>query len=279
MKPLISYYGGKQKMVKHLLPLIPAHRIYIEPFAGGASLFFAKENPSSLTDSKYIEVLNDTNQDLINLYKVAKSRTEEFLRELDLIPYSEYLYRQAKENKNDLCELKCAVNFFLRIMMSYSYQLDNGFAFSKNFSSSSRHYFSYNNYVVRLNKCVKRLSNVYIFDRDAINIIDNYDAQESFFYCDPPYPDTDQGHYSGYTQKDFKNLIEKLLNIKGSFMLSCYENDAVPKDWEKFEFKTKNYSQNTNNGGSRPGRVECVWRKLSDYAKENQMSQMKMEFE
>ena len=277
MKPLISYYGGKQNMVKHLLPLIPKHSIYVEPFAGGAALFFAKENPSSLTDSKYIEVLNDTNQDLINLYRVAKSRTEEFLKELGLIPYSEYLHREAKKNKADPCELKRAVNFYLRLMMSFSHNLDSGFAFSSKIPKQIYKY--YFNYIDNADKCIERLKNVYIFDRDALNIIDLYDQSKTFFYCDPPYPNTDQGHYSGYAQKDFENLIEKLSNIKGSFILSCYENDAVPKDWEKFEFKTKNYSKCTIIGDSKSDRVECVWRKLSGYAKENQMSQMKMEFE
>ena len=43
LKTPISYYGGKQKMLKYLLPMIPKHNVYIEPFFGGGALFWAKE--------------------------------------------------------------------------------------------------------------------------------------------------------------------------------------------------------------------------------------------
>ena len=64
LKTPITYYGGKQMMCGKIVPLIPKHRLYCEPFAGGAAIYFAKE-PSEL------EVLNDTNRELINFYKVV----------------------------------------------------------------------------------------------------------------------------------------------------------------------------------------------------------------
>ena len=62
-KTPLAYYGGKQKLVPVILPLIPAHDIYIEPFVGGGALFWAKK-PSNL------EVINDNNRELINFIKV-----------------------------------------------------------------------------------------------------------------------------------------------------------------------------------------------------------------
>lgn len=38
MRTPISYYGGKQTMLKHILPLIPPHHIYTEAFCGGAAV-------------------------------------------------------------------------------------------------------------------------------------------------------------------------------------------------------------------------------------------------
>ncbi|MEG0518987.1 MAG: DNA adenine methylase, partial [Bacteroidales bacterium] len=43
MKTPISYYGGKQTLLKHILPLIPEHSLYTEAFAGGCAVLFAKE--------------------------------------------------------------------------------------------------------------------------------------------------------------------------------------------------------------------------------------------
>jgi DNA adenine methylase len=62
MKTPITYYGGKQKMLPHILPLIPHHALYTEAFAGGAAVFFAKE-PAQ------VEIINDLNGELINFYR------------------------------------------------------------------------------------------------------------------------------------------------------------------------------------------------------------------
>ena len=67
LKTPISYYGGKQNMLKHILTLVPEHKIYIEPFFGGGSLFWAKE-PAKC------EVINDVNMNLVNFYQVLKNK-------------------------------------------------------------------------------------------------------------------------------------------------------------------------------------------------------------
>lgn len=54
MRTPISYYGGKQTMLKHIMPLIPAHKIYTEAFCGGAAVLFAKRPAEA-------EVINDIN--------------------------------------------------------------------------------------------------------------------------------------------------------------------------------------------------------------------------
>ena len=42
LKTPISYYGGKQMLLKHILPLIPEHTLYTEAFCGGCAVLFAK---------------------------------------------------------------------------------------------------------------------------------------------------------------------------------------------------------------------------------------------
>ena len=61
----ISYYGGKQKLAAKIVSLIPRHTLYCEPFIGGAAVFFAKK-------ASQVEVINDTNRELINFYRIAK---------------------------------------------------------------------------------------------------------------------------------------------------------------------------------------------------------------
>jgi len=73
-KPVIPWIGGKRRLAKHLFPLFPEHTCYVEPFCGAAALFFLKE-PSK------VEVVNDINAELINLYRVIQHHLEEFLRQ------------------------------------------------------------------------------------------------------------------------------------------------------------------------------------------------------
>ncbi|MDR1937317.1 MAG: DNA adenine methylase [Tannerellaceae bacterium] len=65
LKTPITYYGGKQQMLRHILPLIPKHRIYVEPFFGGGAVFWGKE-PAK------VEFINDHDGEVINFYRVLK---------------------------------------------------------------------------------------------------------------------------------------------------------------------------------------------------------------
>lgn len=89
MKTPITYYGGKQRMLPYILPLIPEHRLYAEPFAGGAAVFFAK--PPSV-----VEVLNDTNRQLITFYEVMKTQYQKLKKKIEASLYSRENHRYAQ---------------------------------------------------------------------------------------------------------------------------------------------------------------------------------------
>ncbi|MBD3610550.1 MAG: DNA adenine methylase, partial [Gammaproteobacteria bacterium] len=72
-KPIVPWMGGKRRLAKFILPYINGHKTYVEPFAGGAAIFFMKE-PSK------VEVINDINGDLVNLYRVVKYHLDELVR-------------------------------------------------------------------------------------------------------------------------------------------------------------------------------------------------------
>jgi len=86
VKPVIKWPGGKTRLLKHLLPL-PPHTCFVEAFAGGAALLLAKQ-PSP------VEVLNDLNGDLINLYRQLKYHAEAVIAELQWMPFSRELMRE-----------------------------------------------------------------------------------------------------------------------------------------------------------------------------------------
>lgn len=89
-----------------------------------------------------------------------------------------------------------------------------------------------------------RLQRVQVECCDALRIIKSRDREDTFFYLDPPYVGADQGHYDGYSQDDFDNLLALLETIKGKFLLSSYKNKILDErirrqGWEKVEIKMK----------------------------------------
>ena len=73
-QPIIPWLGGKRRLADTLLARFPSHTCYVEVFAGGAALFFLRP-PAD------VEVLNDVNGELVNLYRVVKVHLEEFVRQ------------------------------------------------------------------------------------------------------------------------------------------------------------------------------------------------------
>ena len=84
MKTPITYYGGKQQLVPTILPMIPSHRLYVEPYFGGGAVFFAKK-PS------YLEVINDINEN--ETVKAVREKIEDTVEQLT----SNETVQQAKE--------------------------------------------------------------------------------------------------------------------------------------------------------------------------------------
>lgn len=64
-KTPITYYGGKQQLVSTILPMIPTHRVYCEPYFGGGAIFFAK-------GKSFCEVVNDIDDRIITFYDVCQ---------------------------------------------------------------------------------------------------------------------------------------------------------------------------------------------------------------
>lgn len=85
----------------------------------------------------------------------------------------------------------------------------------------------------------RRLERTSIFCRDAINVIQSTDTPTTFHYIDPPYFNSDMGHYDGYTKDDFIKLLETLSVCEGKFMLSSYPSDVLSEYIHRNKWKTE----------------------------------------
>lgn len=230
LKTPISYYGGKQKLATKIISSIPEHTLYCEPFIGGGAVFFAKQ-PSE------VEVLNDTNRELINFYKVVQNDFVSLEKEIRISLHSRDLHRKASviyNNPDMFSDIKRAWAVWVLSSQSFSAQLDSswGYDVSKNTTSKK----IMNNRDRFTEDIAIRLQKVQLEAADALYIIKGRDRDSSFFYLDPPYFNSDCGHYDGYSKQDFENLLKTISDIKGKFLLSSYPSTILQKyakanDW------------------------------------------------
>ena len=106
-QPLIPWMGGKRRLAKHLLPLFPEHTCYVEPFAGGAALFFLRPSPAK------VEVLNDINGQLVNLYRVVQHHFDEFVRQFEWTLTSREVFARLQSTPPEsMTDIQRAARFF-----------------------------------------------------------------------------------------------------------------------------------------------------------------------
>ena len=210
MKTPISYYGGKQNLVSELLKLIPEHTQYVEPFCGSASLFWEKQKVAN-------EVINDFDLRVANFWEVLQTNFEPLQQIIKTTLHHENNHSEAKrilkEEMKDPIEYAWA--FWVQTVMSFSFKIFGGFAFSFEREESK---------TIRIKReqftraFYDRIKDVCIFNRDALDLIVIKDNPETFMYFDPPYPESNCGHYER-GKNVYYDLLALLPSLKCKWLL------------------------------------------------------------
>jgi DNA adenine methylase len=236
MKPLLSYYGGKQRLAKRIKTLIDSmpHMVFTEPFCGGASVLFSKEKSTATDSSHYREAINDKNDLISNFYRVSKLNRLELEDLIQATLYSQADHKRATQlcKSGDGSSVELAWAVFVNCNMSFANKLNSGWGTGVKGRNLA---YTWKNRKDRLQEQLNRLADVHVASEDAIRFIDRWDSPVSLHYCDPPYVGTNCGHYGGYTQADLDQLIEKLNSCMGSFILSGYSAGDIPSNWNCVE--------------------------------------------
>jgi len=251
--PPVRYFGSKWQLAEWIIAQMPPHEVYVEPYCGGASVFFRKE-PSAL------EALNDLNGDVLNFFDVLRSREAELIRAIDLTPYSLAEFKRAGEPSED--ELERARRFYVRAYQSVGgggagrraggwrrvYDLKRG--------STPGHDWSR---LEGLYKAAQRLKEAQLECEDALDVIKRYDSPDTLFYVDPPYvmdscKDKRNVYVHEIDDEQQRQLADVLHHIKGMVLLSGYDSPLYQELYSDWTVATKT---NTTNGNSQS--VEYLW--------------------
>ncbi len=235
---LITWVGGKRLLRKTISNLIPENiQTYIEPFGGAAWVLFFKDKWAN------VEIYNDLDGRLVNLFRIVKYHPNALKEELSYLLGSREMFMQFM-NLKPITDVQKAAQFFFLITRSFG---GKGTSFGCVRKSAGGACKSLANTLYKIDAIYERLDQVLIEHKDFENLIKQYDYENAFFYCDPPYS-TGYG-YEVTTTKDFEHerLRDTLKNIKGKFLLSYDDSPKIRELYKDFEMIEVQRQKGINN--------------------------------
>lgn len=223
----LSYIGGKNRLARKIIAMMPEHTTYVEPFAGGAQVFFHKQ-PSE------VELLNDMDGEIVNFFRVCQAHFEELIRYLRFTLVSrgwfDLLQRTSPES---LTDIQRAARFFYLQKNAYA-----GLVVRRAYKHCVAKTPNYNPGRIPeiIAKAHDRLQNVQIENLPYGQILDKCDRPTTLFYLDPPYWNRKLYRFN-FVETDFTALEQRLRELKGKFILSLNDEPEVRALFSRFNIE------------------------------------------
>lgn len=238
-QPIIPWIGGKRRLARHIIPQFPDHTCYVEPFAGGAAIFFLKGQAE-------VEVLNDINGELINLYRVVKHHLEEFINQFKWSLVSRQMFNWLKETPEEtLTDIQRAARFYYLQKMAFGGKVANQ-TFGTATTSAPR--LNLLRIEEELSSAHLRLSRTYIEHLPWDECIRRYDRPHSLFYLDPPYWGT-EGYGVGFGLEQYQVMAELAKSIKGRMFISVNDIPEMRQAFAGLEMERLEISYTVGGAG------------------------------
>lgn len=280
-RPILRYHGGKYRLAPWVISFFPEHRIYCEPFGGGASVLLQKPRT-------YAEIYNDLDSEVVNVFRVLRCPAlakdlanllyltpfarEEFVEcyqplELGQDAYGEQVVDPVEMARRTI--IKSFMGFGSNAIMSKNPKgmrtassqwrsPSTGFRADTHRSGTTPAY-DWTHWPAHIPAFVERLRGVVIENRDALEVMTQHDREDCLHYVDPPYVfstrNTPGGSYRHeMTDDDHRKLAAFLLELEGMVVLSGYPSalyDELYGGWQRFE--------KAHRADKAAKRVEVIW--------------------
>ena len=241
-RPFIPWIGSKEKLIPYIWQVFPSNpKLYLEPFGGGGALLLGIQPKVSRMD-----IYNDFNCDLVNLFLCARECTVQLVQELKFLPlhsraefdllkefmkHKELLQQRIVDERNAVMEcftseereellqiLRERSNLFDVQRAAAYYKVCRG-SFSGTTSSFGVRPNNLTNFLYLFDDASKRLQDVVIENKDCLDIIRERDGPDSLIYCDPPYFEA-ECYEVAFPKENHQRLHDTLLNCHGYVMVS-----------------------------------------------------------
>jgi DNA adenine methylase len=227
-RPALNYFGGKWNLSPWIIENMPAHRVYVEPFGGAASVLLRKPRG-------HVEVYNDLDEDVVGLFRVLQNPKEcrELFRRIKRTPYSRREFERAFEAADDpvVRAQRTLVRSFMSYHSSQMFARRRGtFSCNKHRARGGGNAETWANYPRHLVFFCRRLSGVLIERRDALEIIKEQDNHDVLFFLDPPYLHATRSNGGARYRHEMTDarhveLLALLNGIKGNALVCGYASE------------------------------------------------------
>lgn len=274
MRSPIVWFGGKGRMRRHIVRLLPPHRHYVEPFGGGASVLLHKLPCGG------VETYNDLDDGLTSLFRVLvdDALIERFRDVVSRLPLARGMFREYRTTwKVPDDPVAKAVRWYFVARQSFGGIWGNSWGTSVSHSTGgmSSQCARWLNSIEGLPQVHHRMRRVQIEQADFRVILRRYQGPGYLAYCDPPYVmSTRRGgtYRCELTDQDHRDLVELLLAYEGAVVLSGYRSDLyLPLEdagWQRVDIPVTCSAVGRTRAtgligtgalGERHRRVESVW--------------------
>lgn len=233
MKSFIPWIGGKSLLAKKIKSLFPeGFGRYIEVFGGGGSVLFSADKHAP------IEVYNDANGQLVNLFRCIKYHREELQKEIRFYLNSREMFFDCRDRLDcsGFTDIQRAAMYYICIKISFGASTDSFGCAPKSLDTA------------RFEEVEKRLERVVIEHKDFEALIKQYDRPDALFYCDPPYHTTEKHYSERFTEDDHYRLNTVLTTLKGRFLLSYNDDDFIRELYKDFTIIPVERQNNLSSG-------------------------------
>jgi DNA adenine methylase len=260
-RPVLRYHGGKWLLAPWIISHFGAHRLYVEPFGGAASVLMRKKR-------SHVEIYNDLWGTVVNVFRILRDPAKgiELARLLYLTPFARDEFQGiddlAMAELSDIEQARCTI---LRSLAGFGSASTNG-AHVTGFratsaKSSTTPAVDWAKYPAHIQYFVERLRGVVVENRSAIEVIKQHDGPDTLFYLDPPYPHCTRNLRRGnamyaceMTDQDHAGLASLLYQVQGMVIISGYDCSLYR---ELFGAWTQFKKQHVIDGGRK--RLESIW--------------------
>lgn len=268
-KPFVKWAGGKRQIIDKLLKHVPIeYNTYYEPFVGGGALLFELSPKNA--------VINDSNKELINVYKMISTDNgyEEVVKLLNNYEkkHSEkffYQIRNIDKDKKKFEKLTDAERAARTIYLNKAcfnglYRVNSKGEFNVPFNKKTK-INTYDSQNMILAYVYFQANNIKMLSVDFEEAVK--DAKKGdFIYFDPPYDSENKDTFNSYTEDGFGKdeqirlaKVYKELADRGCYvMLSNHNTTLINELYKDYNINVITAKRNINSKGEKRGAVEEV---------------------